>query len=333
MAERFLIVSLGSIGQRHLRNLRMLKPQAEIGVLHLSGKVPQTLAPGVNCAFSSLAAARAFSPTAAIVCSPATTHLEVAHALLTDGVPVLLEKPMAQSTAGLTELIALARSQSVALMTGYNLRFLPSLIKARELVGSGSIGEVLSVRAEVGQYLPDWRPQMPYQDSVSAQRALGGGVLLELSHEIDYIYWLFGMPSRVFAMGGHYSDLHLDVQDIVSLCLDYQNPRRLVTIHLDFLQRAACRTCKFIGAKGTLVWDGIAESIALYDSERHEWSRFEVPAQPDKNSTYINELQYFLQMVQSKGYSAQDASQGYDVLRIVEAAAQSLLTQAAVEVV
>jgi predicted dehydrogenase len=331
MSENYLVVSLGSIGRRHLQNLRRLRPRARIGVLHLSGAPTGPMPEGVDCRFTSMEDARALRPSAAIVCSPASTHLAVARALVEDGVPLLIEKPIAHASAGLAELLALAASRGVPLMTGYNLRFLPSLIETRRLVESGAIGNVLGVRAEVGQYLPDWRPSARYQDSVSARQALGGGALLELSHEIDYIYWLFGAPTRVLAAGGRFSALEIDVEDMVSLCLEYEQPRRLVNIHLDFLQRAASRTCKFIGSGGTLVWNGIADCIDLYRADARQWSRIEVPAVPDRNAMYLDELSHFLEAVERRSVPAIDAAQGLAVLRIVEAARESIIRREAVE--
>ena len=331
MSENYLVVSLGSIGRRHLQNLRRLRPHARIGVLHLSDVPTGPMPEGVDCRFTSMMDARAFRPSAAIVCSPASTHLAVARALVEDGVPLLIEKPIAHESAGLAELLARAASRGVPLMTGYNLRFLPSLIETRRLVESGAIGNVLGVRAEVGQYLPDWRPSARYQDSVSARQALGGGALLELSHEIDYIYWLFGAPARVLAAGGRFSALEIDVEDMVSLCLEYEQPRRLVNIHLDFLQRAASRTCKFIGSEGTLVWNGIADCIDLYRADARQWSRIEVPAVPDKNAMYLDELSHFLQAVERRSVPGIDGAQGLAVLRIVEAARESIIRREAVE--
>jgi predicted dehydrogenase len=332
MSENYLVVSLGSIGRRHVRNLRRLRPHARIGVLHLSGAPTGPVPEGVDCRFMSMDEARAFRPSAAIVCSPASTHLAVARALVEDGVPLLIEKPIAHELQGLAELLALAANRAVPLMTGYNLRFLPSLVETRRLVVSGAIGDVLGVRAEVGQYLPDWRPGARYQDSVSARQALGGGALLELSHEIDYLYWMFGAPARLLATGGRYSALEIDVEDMVSLTLEYERPRRLVNIHLDFLQRSPSRTCKFIGSEGTLVWNGIADVIDVYRSANGQWSRIEVPAVPDKNTMYLDELSHFLQAVERRSVPCIDGAQGIAVLRIVEAVRESIIRRAAVEI-
>lgn len=332
MPERFLIVSLGSIGRRHLKNLRNLRPKAEIGVLRLTMARGGEIPPAADWLFGDLDEALAFAPSAAIVCSPATTHLYLAMALVEHGIPVLVEKPIAGNSAGLDDLLAAAERRGVSLMIGYSLRFLPSLREARRIVESGVIGDVFGVRAEVGQYLPDWRPGSHYQDSVSAQQDLGGGVLLELSHEIDYVYWMFGMPSRVAAMGGRFGGLEIDVEDMASICLEYGCPHRLVNIHLDFLQRSVSRTCKFIGSQGTLVWNGIADVLDLYRSDPGQWSRIEVPALPDRNMMYLDELSHFLECAERRLAPSIDGRQGRDVLRIVEAAKESIRSRTTVEI-
>lgn len=331
MTGSYLVVSLGSIGRRHLQNLRRLRPQARIGVLRLSPDAPPGVPEGADAVFRSMEEALAFAPAAAIVCSPASTHLRVAVALVQAGVGVLVEKPLAHASEGIEDLLAHARGRGVPLMTAYNLRYLPSLAETRRLVRAGKIGQVLGVRAEVGQYLPDWRPAARYQDAVSARQALGGGAMLELSHEIDYVCWILGAPSRVAASGGRYGALEIDVEDMVSLNLEYDRPRMLANIHLDFLQRAPSRTCKFIGTEGTLVWDGIAETIAVYHAGTRQWSRTELPAEPDRNAMYLEELARFLDAVERRAPVDIDGAQGLQVLRIVEAAKRSIATRRAVE--
>lgn len=126
--QRYLVVSLGSIGRRHLRNLRCLRPNAEIAVLRLNADIDGAVLPeGADLQFGSLDQAIAFSPVAAIVAGPATTHRSVALGLAKAGVHLLLEKPMADRSEGLAQVIEACRAQGVVLMVGYNLRFLPAL--------------------------------------------------------------------------------------------------------------------------------------------------------------------------------------------------------------
>lgn len=331
-AERYLIVSLGSIGRRHLRNLRSLRPQAQIGVWRQqaridAGELPQ----GADVQFDTCAAALAFRPNAAIVAGPASTHLSVALALAGAGIPLLVEKPLADKTAGLDQLVALCQEQGLPLMTAYNLRFLPSLLETRRMLADGAIGQVLGARAEIGQYLPDWRPASDYRQTVSAQRRLGGGPLLELSHELDYLYWLFGMPARVTAHGGRYSQLEIDVEDMVELCLEYTAPQRLINVHLDMLQRAPTRRCRFIGSEGTLLWDGIADRIECYRASTQCWEIHDQFAIADRNQMYLDELEHFLGCVQDRATPLVDGAQGLAVLNIVEAARESLAQGRTVE--
>lgn len=321
-----LIVSLGSIGRRHLANIRLLMPEIEIGLLRLQAEHKNADVPSeADKQFSTIEAAVTFQPDFAIIACPATFHLAVALPLVKAGISVLIEKPIAEKCAGIERLIDEASCTGAVLMVGYNFRFMPSLQAARQIVQSGGIGRVLGARAEVGQYLPMWRKDSDYETTVTAQKKLGGGALLELSHEIDYLYWIFGMPSRVSANGGKYSDLNIDVEDMVALSLEYDDPPRLIQVHLDLLQHAVTRTCKFIGTDGILIWDGIKDEITLFDRSKGDWKVLCLPKVEDKNEMYLEELRHFISCLETKAPPLVDAYQGVDVLRIVEFAKKSMV--------
>lgn len=330
---RYLIVSLGSIGRRHLRNLRALRPDAHIAVLRQHTSVETDVAPeGADQQFTTMEQALAYRPDAAIIAGPASTHLDTALHLAKAGAHLLIEKPLADKPEGLDTLITHCKQHGLVLMTGYHLRFSPSLRETRRLIESGAIGNVLGVRAEVGQYLPDWRPASDYRQTVSAQRMLGGGALLELSHELDYLYWLFGLPNRVTARGGHYSRLEIDVEDMIEITLEYQSPKRLINIHLDMVQRAPVRRCRFIGDAGTLLWDALTERIECYTSQSNKWETYDKFVCPDRNRMYLDELEHFFQCIEHGEAPLIDGAQGYDVLKIVNAARISLEQTDSVEI-
>ncbi len=322
---RYLIVSLSGIGRRHLRNLRALRPDAQIAVLRQhapleNGEVPE----GADLQFATLEQALAFRPDAAIIAGPATTHLGAALPLAQAGVHLLIEKPLAGSLEGVDALVAHCKKNALVLMIGYNLRFSPSLGEVRRLIAVGAIGPILGARAEVGQYLPDWRPGSDYRASVSARRLLGGGVILELSHEFDYLYWMFGLPARVTAHGGQYSQLEIDVEDMVEVTLEYELPRRLINIHLDMVQRAPVRRCRFIGEMGTLLWDGLTGRIECYKAETSKWENLDQFACSDHNQMYLDELEHFFRCTEYGEASLVDGAQGRDVLSIAHAVRVSL---------
>jgi len=332
--ERYLIVSLGSIGHRHLRNLRQLRPKSGIGILHLRASPEHSRAADEgNHHFGSVEEAVDFAPRAAIVAGPANTHVPIAQKLAEAGVHLLVEKPISNTVEGCPELIGTVQRRGLVLMTGYNLPFLPSLQVAKACLDRGMIGRVIAVRAEVGQFLPDWRPGTDYRAGVSAQRRLGGGALLELSHELHYLYWMFGMPSRVTARGGQFGDLVTDVEDLVELTLEYESPRRLVNVHLDLLQRVAHRSCRFIGSEGTLVWDAMRDSVEAYQAASGTWTQVPVRSLSDRNQMYVDELQHFLDCIERGSRPMVDGTDGLRTLVIADSANRSMARNSTVEVV
>lgn len=328
--ERILVVSLGSIGRRHLRNLRSLLPEAELAVLRRPGS-PAT-AEGATHVFHDLSSALAFRPDAAIVASPATEHLAVARALVAQAVPVLVEKPFADKIEGLAELVSDAEAKRVPLFVAYNLRFHPMVQRVRTLLAEEAIGRVLTVRAEVGQYLPDWRPGQPYREGVSARRDLGGGALLELSHEIDYVSWLFGRPQRLYAVGGQLGDLGIDVEDAVALTLRYGDGAPIVNVNLDLLQRAVTRQLRIVGTEGTLTGNLLTGELDLYRAATGSWTR-ETCRPADANQPYLDEVEaFFSAIADGEATTLASGRQGADVIGLIEAARQSMAGRREVEI-
>lgn len=323
--DRFLVVSLGSIGARHVRNLRRLYPQARIAVLRRAGgEAGAARAEGADDVLHAIEDALAFAPHAAIISSPAPFHVGTAEALARAGIPLLVEKPLAADLADAAALVRLCREQSVTLAVGYNLRFLPSLRAARDRIADGLIGDVFSVRAEVGQYLPDWRQGADYRQGVTAQARLGGGVLLELSHEIDYLLWMFGTPARVTAVGGRSGQLDGDVEDIVELTLQYDVPWRLVSVHLDMLQRRPFRRCRAVGTLGSVEWDALADSVRLDTLREGSPDVLDGVALKDKNEMYIDELRDFMAAAKAGTSPACTGADGLRALAVIDAARRSL---------
>ena len=238
MINRILIVGSGSIGQRHLRLARNFFPNSDIRVLnhHVKNK---TLEHSNGC-FSNINDAVKFKPEIAVIANPATFHISTALILAKIGVHLLIEKPLSTSHKNIQKLINLCQQNKIVLLVGYNLRFLKSLQYFHKVLGEGIIGNALSVRCEAGQYLPSWRPDSDYRETVSAQVDLGGGVLLELSHEIDYLRWIFGEVDWVQAILTQQSDLEINVEDtahlVLGFCADSNESPLVGSVDLDFIR-------------------------------------------------------------------------------------------------
>ncbi len=316
---RLLIVGLGSVGRRHLMNARRLRPDAEIVVLRRTdGPTPDDLAgtPVVR----SLEDAVAARPEAAIVASPATCHVADATVLAKAGVHLLIEKPLADSLEGIDGLLAECRRVHAAV--GYNLRFYPPLIRLRDAVHSGAIGRVLSVRAEVGQYLPDWRLGTDYRQGVSARRALGGGAINELSHELDYLRWVCGDVVEVHSVVERLSDLAIDVEDTCEAIVRFASGA-VGSVHLDMLQRPMARGLRIIGSLGTIVWDGLNHAVTVWTADTAEWRVLGPPSSLDRNATFVAELNHFFECIDGKEAVRCSVEDGRRVLELALAIKRS----------
>ncbi len=317
MIERALIVGYGSIGARHLRLLRAALPKADIRVLRRSDTGLSI--PNASGCFDRVTTACDFAPQVAILANPAPFHLELATALAGVGTHLLVEKPLSDTLEGVDELCTLCAARGLVLQVGYNLRFLDSLQRFRADLAAGRIGPILSVRCEIGQHLPGWRPDVDYRQTVSAQRALGGGVLLELSHELDMLRWVFGRVAWVSAWTGQSKTLEIDVEDCALVHLGFA-AGPVAQLGMDFFRRDTTRTCTAIGAKGTLRWDAVAATVAHFDPEIGVWAALHTST-PARDDSYRAQIEAFLQAVaaQTPSTVAAQGADGAAVMRIIAA--------------
>lgn len=321
MIKRALVTGLGSIGTRHLRLLRECLPQADIRVLRHSGCTDK-ISDADGC-FTDLRDACAFAPQAAVIANPAPFHLTAARALAEAGAHLLIEKPIADRLDGVADLLAVCATHGRVLQIGYNLRMLETLQHFRAELLAGRIGAVQVVRCEIGQYLPDWRPGTDYRSGVSAKRGLGGGVLLELSHELDMLRWVFGEFAWVGAWIGQQGTLDIDVEDCAHLSLGFA-AGPVGQLGIDFLRRDTTRVCTAIAEAGSLRWDAVAGQVALYDPAAGGWKVL-CAQRPDRDATYRAQLCRFLEAIElgvvQSGVATGD--DGLAVVQIIEAARRS----------
>jgi len=219
------------------------------------------------------------------------------------------------------------KEKRVVLMVGYNLRFVPSLQRFRTFVFEGVIGRVLSLRCEIGQYLPSWRPDSDYRQGVTAKRELGGGALLELSHEIDYLRWVFGDVEWVISSLSRQSGLDIDVEDsaniIIGFCSKEEEGRKLIgTLNLDLIRHDSTRTCLAIGENGSLRWDGLTGQVMLYREGEKVWREL-FSFQHHRDDSYRAEWRHFVHCVANATSPLISGEDGLRVIEIIEAARRS----------
>ncbi len=317
--SRILIVGLGSIGARHLRLARMFFPHADIRVLrHKPVDLTSDLADGI---FWKIEDALTFKPNIVIIANPATMHLQVAIPFAKMGAHLLIEKPISHTDEGVKLLLEICHKFSSTLLVGYNLRFSSSLINFRNLLHENEIGRCLSVRCEVGHYLPLWRPDVDYRSGVSANKCLGGGALLELSHELDYLSWIFGKFDWVKASVTKQSNLEIDVEDSAHLIYGFEKDRlgnQLIgTLSMDFIRHDAIRQCTVIGEAGSLKWNGIANTVEKFSSSHNKWIEIYC-GNAGRDDSYIAQWQHFVECIHGSNPII-SGNDGLEVLKLIKA--------------
>ncbi len=307
--RKVLFVGLGGVGQRHLRNVRtLLGDSVEVLAYRVRGE-PHTLddslhvLPGVDLAqkygvnvCSDLDLAFAAKPDVVFITNPSSLHVPIALYAANLGCHLFIEKPLSHEMADVAELVRLCEQKKLTTCVAYQLRHHPGFLRLRELLTAEVLGRVHSVRAEVGEYLPDFHPYEDYRRMYAAKRELGGGVTLSQIHEIDYLCALFGRPRRVFSMGGHVSSLDVDVDDLSLSLLELgraDGSALFVELHQDFVQRPAQRMAVVIGERGKLCWSLSGRFFEHCDESGKILERRDF-AQLPRNQSFLDELAHFL---------------------------------------
>ncbi|NDJ77744.1 MAG: Gfo/Idh/MocA family oxidoreductase [Chloroflexi bacterium] len=344
---KVLFAGLGSIGQRHVRNLRaVMGDDVDILAFRRRGASPvlnpdMTVRPGAVLeeeynirSFSDLDAALAEKPDAVFITNPNTLHMPVALAAAKAGAHLFIEKPISHTMEGMDQLRYLVERQNLTVFVAYQFRFHPGLQLIKRLIDEGRLGRIVHAHIVNGEYLPDWHPYEDYRETHPARKELGGGSLRIQTHEFDYALWLFGLPRRVYAVGGHLSHLDVNVEDSVSALLhcEYDGRPLPVHLHLDYVQRPPQRVCEVIGDAGKLYYDYYANTVEFHEhatrkKEVHHFDHF------DRNQMFISEIEHFVACMRGEATSLIDLDEGIRSMQIALAADESLQTGQSVDIV
>ena len=311
------VLGQGSIGRRHAALL--LEAGVEVVAYDAApGWRPQD---GVAAAATPEEALQ--RADAAIVASPTSEHLAQARLALEHGCHVLVEKPLSTTSDGLGELRALADATDRVLAVGFNLRFHPGPSHVRDVVASGAIGRPLLAEVTCGSWLPGWRPGTDYRQAYSARAELGGGVLLDAIHELDYTTWMLGPAVEVGAWMGRVSELELDVEDAAILTLAHE-AGTMSTVTLDYVDRSYRRGCRVVGSEASVEWRWDRERVVVLRPNRAPEER---PAPSEVAPTYRRQTAAFLDAVAqgaiAPGSGLCDAAAGAHSVAIADAARRS----------
>lgn len=257
---RALIIGVGSIGRRHLRNLQAVAPEVECIALRRSAEPVEGGVRVVTAIEEALEAGPAF----AVVATPSATHMDCLPALIEAGIPTYVEKPVVTRPEHVEVVREALAHSPVQHFSGFNLRMLPSLQRARLLVEQGRLGTIARASFSAGQWLPDWRSTPDFKQNYSASRALGGGVIFDLSHELDAARFLLGEIELASCLAMYLSSIDIATESAASM-LGRSRAGGLVTVNVDYVARKPIRRYEIVGDVATLVWDLAARRLEIQD--------------------------------------------------------------------
>jgi predicted dehydrogenase len=302
------ILGLGSAGRRHAQNA--LEQGHE--VLGFDPEADEVSGiERVDSMDSAIATA-----DAVVVASPSSLHAEQALAAISAGKPTLVEKPLAVNVDDARRVVAAARDHGVICGVAMNLRFHRGILGLRELLPE--LGTLRLARSSFGYDLRLWQPGTDYRGSYSARAALGGGILLDAIHELDYLLWLLGPVASVSAELDQVSDLEIDVEDTALLAVRFESGA-LGAFDLNFVEPAYRRECLLVGSDAMASWDWNTAAISV----RRGTEERSVDTACDVLDTYRAVLEDFLEAAVSGGEPRTSAEDGLAALRVVDAARRS----------
>jgi predicted dehydrogenase len=327
---RALIIGAGSVGKRHLANFRQL------GIEHLGAVDPRDDRRreiverfGPARVYVDLDEALRDGYDAVVVCSPTAYHTDAARRSLMAGAHVLMEKPISDRLDGVDGVIALAKERGLVYMVGYTYRFWRPLLAVEDLIARGAIGRPLFADVTFSQFLPDWHPWEDYQDWFMSRREEGGGALLDESHAIDLIRWLFGEVAEVSCRTGNLSTLRMTADDYAHFTL-WMDCGMLATIHVDVFGRQPRRTLHVSGDRGNVHVDVTKGELQVYDAQAQSLNVVAIEA--ERNEMFVDEAKHFLACIRENATPRVSGEDALQTLAVCLAGQESSKTGRAIKV-
>ena len=299
---KILIIGLGSIGKKHVRAIRELEAGAEIYAVRHSPEAESFEA--VENIFSLDGID--FSPDFVIISNPTNRHREAVKSVMRFDCPLFIEKPVFDNLENTENLLAEIEEKNILTYVACNLRFHGCIAFLKNYLAENDV-RLNEVNGYCGSYLPDWRPDADFRKIYSANEAEGGGVHLDLIHELDYLYWLFGTPQKASAFKRSNSSLAISAADYANYALLYED--FAASVILNYYRRSPKRSCELVFEDKTWFVDLLKNKIT--ENGNVIFSSDETIA-----DTYVSQMRYFLDCLKSNEKPMNSIFEAVEVLQI-----------------
>lgn len=311
-SKNILVVGLGSIAKKHIDALYKINPNYTIYALRSDRQSkPYTTSNGLEVQnLYNLEDIAEIDLDFAMITNPTSAHYSTINSLSCFNIPLFIEKPLFDTIQNErdSQLIKNLEKRNILTYVAYVLRFHPGIQFLKELVSEGELKKIEEVTVYSGSYLPDWRPNQDFRKSYSADSKLGGGVHLDLSHEIDYILWLFGKPESKYSVVGNSSSLKISAVDSATYLLRYSDFQ--VSVQLNYYRKIKQRFIEIVCEDHIWKLDFI-ENKLYKDNLVIKTYTFSF------EELYKSQLEYFIGLIKNNLSGMNSISESYEILKIV----------------
>lgn len=322
---KFLIIGLGSMGKRRVRNLQALKTGEIIGADTREDRRKEAAEKYGITTFATAEEAFDQKPDATIVSLPPDLHTKFAQMSADRGIPFFAEASV--TDGGLKELMATVKAKNLVAFPSCTMRYFPGPKRIKELVKSGAIGKPLAWQYQAGQYLPDWHPWESITEFYVGKRETGGCREI-VPFELVWLADIFGAFSEVEAHRAKVSDLPVDIDDIYMLQTRHESGV-LGQLTIDVLGRYSIRDIRITGSQGTIEWDDSRKEIRVFKAGAADWeveslgagtveAQYINPEEP-----YIEEMRTFINCVTTKTQPGFTLADDHKILNVLYSAEKS----------
>ena len=320
---KFLIIGLGSIGKRHITNILKVEPNSQFSAFRQRNLLSDDFAKKYNITvYKDLKEAFDNKYDAVFITNPTSEHIPFALKAAKNDLNLFIEKPISSSFEGINDLRNMVKKKKLITFVGYNMRFHPAIKKIKDSVAHGVLGKLYFARLQVGEYLPDFHPGEDYTRGYSARKSLGGGALLTLIHELDYLLWFKGKPRNLAAMMSKVSNLKIDVEDNAELLLAYEDGF-IAEININYLLKDHRRNCLIAGEKGLLDFDYYKNELTFFDNEKRKKTILWKDDSFQRNDMYLEEIKHFIGCLKKNRNTDIDLEEGLKSLKVALKAKES----------
>lgn len=323
---KFLIVGLGSMGKRRVRNLQYLKAGEIVGFDPREDRRQQVAqAYGIRT-LADIEAAMRENPDVLVISTPPDLHVKYAMLAAKNNRHFFMEASVVDK--GMDELIALCKGKKIIAAPSCTARFHPSVVKIKELVDTDTIGKVLAFSYHSGQYLPDWHPWEDYRQFYAAKRETGAAREI-VPFELVWLTWVFGYPDAISCFKGKLSKLDIDIDDVYQLIMRFKSGT-LGHMLVDVVARVPYRTCRLIGEEGLVQWEW-GEGVKVYTAKDKKWHEYRVEegttvegySDKIKEGHYIEEMGRFIRAIKGEKKYPYTLEDDREILSLLYAAERS----------